>query len=221
MRATRPTSAATAGAAVVIPAATVKPGGGSLFHRSATRRITRLRRSVRSIAPRSASMPGHRSTISCSFSSACSQCLARSLDSPTASRRRLGSISSTSSASSARARSAAQPQRLGRARPPPRTIDARVSDRSSRSIAGGIGASSTGSSAPPMRSSSSGSPTRISRGSRRPAPALAHEGFGEACVPHDCWAGGCGPVRGPASPVRSGGSTRRRAHRRTSGATGW
>ena len=52
MRATRATTAATAGAAVVMPAATVKPLGGSLFPalRQSARSI-RLRRSARSIAP--------------------------------------------------------------------------------------------------------------------------------------------------------------------------
>ncbi len=54
IRATRATSAATAGAAVVMPAATVNPGGGSSFHRSASRCSKRLRRSARSIAPCSA-----------------------------------------------------------------------------------------------------------------------------------------------------------------------
>ncbi len=46
-----PATAATAGAAVVMPAATVKPGGGSAFQRSANCRSIRLRRSARSIAP--------------------------------------------------------------------------------------------------------------------------------------------------------------------------
>ena len=81
-----------------------------------------------------------------------------------------GSISSISSASSVRARSAAS-RSASAAAASPRTIDASVSNRSSGSIAGGIGsARRSGSSAPPIRSSSSGSPIGISRGSSSPPP---------------------------------------------------
>ena len=53
-----------AGAELVIPAAATKPAGGAVRQRAATAPSRRLRRSARSIRPRSASSRGHRSRIS-------------------------------------------------------------------------------------------------------------------------------------------------------------
>jgi hypothetical protein len=50
---------ATAGAVVVIPAATTNPAGGAERQLRSTALSSRLRRSARSIRPRSASRRGH------------------------------------------------------------------------------------------------------------------------------------------------------------------
>ena len=169
IRATRSTTAATAGAAVVMPAATVKPAGGSFSHRSAIARSIRLRRSATSIdalAQREFAANSRKSAAS--FASDFSQWRARSLLSATASR----------NCAARSPRSAAHPA-CGRVPPPsaslpatlpPFTIDASVSSRSVGSIAGGSTSSSIRSSAPATRSSSSGSPIGIRRGSSRPLP---------------------------------------------------
>ena len=206
---------------MVIPAATVNPAGGSLFHRSAIRRSTRLRRSARSIAPRSARMPGHWSTMSCSLSSDCSQCTREFAGSRRPPRAGAGVDLFDFERIERAGEVGGQPQRLGRARAlrrgrwTPGSAIARAG-----SIAGGIGASPIGSSAPPIRSSSSGSPTGISRGSSRPAP-LSRTKASVSARTARLLGSRIRPGRGPAAPARSGGSTRRPAHRQTSGATGW
>ena len=108
IRATRCSKAVTAGAVVVIPAATVNPSGGFVAQRRARPRNKRLRRSARSIRPSSASRLGHFSTIARSRSSETCQCSASSGASAAASASRRGSTSSISSKSSVRARSRAK-----------------------------------------------------------------------------------------------------------------
>ena len=171
IRETARSKAATAGAAVVIPAAMVKPGGGLPVQRRAVARSRRLRRSVRSIAPRRASSAGQAEMIACRRSSDFCQWPARSSVAATASASFDAGTSSIVSASSVRARSAARRIASAALSPPRRTIAASANWRASGSIAGGTRSSpSATSSAPPMRSSRSGSPMAINRGRIRPLP---------------------------------------------------
>ena len=88
IRATRATSAATAGAAVVMPAATVKPAGGSSLQRSAMRvqqPVAPLGEVDRAALGEQCRASARRSARSCS--SDCSQCRASSGVSATASRK--------------------------------------------------------------------------------------------------------------------------------------
>ena len=137
--ATRSSSAATAGAAVVMPAATVKPLGGERFQRSAIACSSRLRRSARSIRLWSARTAGQRSRIARSRSSDTSQCRAMSPASSAAASQAAWGRSARSAAhrASARGRRPAEalPPRLLR-RPLRPARPAQASARADRSPAG-------------------------------------------------------------------------------------
>ena len=181
-RATRASKAATAGAAVVIPAAMVKPVGGRVAQRSAMARSRRLRRvgevdlAERGELARPAvddrRGSGRATSASARASSGAIGAASRELrrvdflDRQRVERpREVGGEAHRFGGAFA---GAAQDLRRGAA-----------GGRAGRSPAGSGSARSSGSSAPPMRSSSSGSPIGDQARQDQPAAAGADEGFGE------------------------------------------
>ena len=207
-----------------MPAATVKPGGGSA--RPALGQ------------PRAAAGCGARRGRSCPARAKPRRPVARG--SPAAGRATPASARASSGASAAASASARRldlldQQRIERPRqvrrhaaaprprvsPSPAPVRASASSRVSGSTAGGTGSSSIGRverAADPLLEL--GVADRDQPRQHQPAAAGADERLGDACAPRGCWAAGSARGPAPADRGRSARSAPRPASRRTSDAPG-